>query len=86
VVRGALHPVPQVPPLQSCPLGHATPHAPQWVASIVVSTQAPLHTVWPLGQAQRPAVHRWSSGQTMPQPPQWVGSVVADTQASPQRI
>ena len=33
---------------------HAVPHEPQLERSVFVSTQVPLHLVWPVGQA---AIH-----------------------------
>jgi hypothetical protein len=49
-VRGASHDVVQVEPLQTCPLGHAAPHDPQFALSFVGFTQdmdAPVpHTMF----------------------------------------
>ena len=42
---------PQLPPVQTCPVGHALPHAPQLLTSLpVMLTQLPLQAVSPAPQ------------------------------------
>jgi hypothetical protein len=38
-------PLRQAPASQACPAGHAVPQAPQFLASLAVSTQEPPHSV-----------------------------------------
>ena len=44
----------QAPAAQAMPPVQAWPQVPQFAALVCVSTQAPLHVVWPVGQAQVP--------------------------------
>jgi len=63
---------------------HGVPQAPQWAAFVIVSTQAPPHTVWPgVAQAQVPALHVLPPGQELLHVPQCVGDVVTSTQLVP---
>jgi hypothetical protein len=43
----------QLPAMQAWDCGQRTPQAPQWLGSVVVSTQAPAQSVRPGGQAGR---------------------------------
>lgn len=54
------------------------PQAPQFESSDLVSTQRPLHAVWPLAQARThwPALQDAPLLQLMPQPPQLFASVL----------
>lgn len=52
------------------PVGHAVPHAPQFIALVIVSTQTPPQLVWPVGHSQAPAAHESPAPQALPQLPQ----------------
>jgi hypothetical protein len=56
-------------PLQQACVVQTLPHAPQLVGSLVVSTQACPHSVWPGGQVDThtPPEHCWPSAQALPQ-------------------
>jgi hypothetical protein len=62
----------QVPALQTPSTGQRAPHAPQFVAFVWRSTQAPQQVV--------------PGPQVTPQPPQFEGSALASTHLSPQAI
>jgi hypothetical protein len=62
------------------------PQAPQWFRSVLVLTQLPLHSVWPLGQAQWLPEQIWPPVQALPQLPQLPGLLVRSTQAPPQLV
>jgi hypothetical protein len=49
-VSGAVQVEAQVPMVQTCPVVHARPQAPQFAGSEPVATQVPLHDVVPGGQ------------------------------------
>jgi hypothetical protein len=68
------------PPLQVCPRAQAFPHDPQLLASVCVSTHAPLQSSLPPAHAQAPPAHDVPLGQTLPHPPQLLGSVVVSMQ------
>jgi hypothetical protein len=57
LVRPAPQLVPHTPLEQTCPLGQAFPHAPQFSASEAVLTQEAAHFVKPVAHWQTPAVH-----------------------------
>jgi hypothetical protein len=72
----------QLPPEQTRPLAQAFPHPPQWVASLVVSTQVEPHSVRPAWlQVHWLAVHDVAAGHALPQAPQLFESLVVSTQA-----
>lgn len=58
----------QVPPAQRCMAPHATPHPPQFIASIMVFTHTPSQSS-PAGQPQTPSMQP-PIVQRMSQPPQ----------------
>ncbi len=49
-VRPAEHDTAHRPAAQTCPLGQAIPHAPQWRRSLLRSWQAPEQLVKPVAQ------------------------------------
>ena len=59
------------PETHCSPAAQAWPQAPQWRVSLVVSTQAPLHSVWPEGQTHWPLAHVDPAGHVTPHAPQW---------------
>lgn len=73
-------PASQVPPSQM------RPHAPQFVASMSVSTHAPSQMLVPVGQRHVPDVHEAPPGQTVPQPPQFAASLDVSMQRVPQSV
>ena len=62
------------------------PQAPQWCASFVKSTQAPLHSVWPPGHPQCPLMHGVPALHATPQVPQLAALVIRSTQAPLQAV
>jgi len=44
----------QIPATQDCPVGQATPQAPQWLLSVAVTTQRPSQDCCPGGSSPRP--------------------------------
>lgn len=70
-----LAPHEHVPPLQSCPDGHAWPHDPQLFASVEVFVHAEPHAVSPVGQTHWLETHDAPVGHVVVQLPQWLGSV-----------
>jgi hypothetical protein len=79
-------------PALHVPLAHFLPHPPQLFASLVVSTQAPEHAVYPLLQAtpHLPLAHAGcpctGTGQTESQLPQWFASVSVFTHELPHTV
>ncbi len=79
----------QRPPLQATvPFAtgaQTAPHWPQFLASLVVSTQAFAQFVWPAPQTtvHAPATHDFPAGHAVPQVPQLPGSESRRTQALP---
>ncbi len=71
----------QAPDMQPSPLAHARPQLPQFLGSLLVFTQLPLHTVAPAGQLQLPPEQVVPPPQFLLQPPQLAGSVAVFTQA-----
>ena len=79
---------PQAPALQTDPPGQALPHAPQFSALFVTSTQAPFghrvsppaHTDW-----QELPLQTWPPLQLVEQPPQWVASGATQVPAQSRR-
>jgi hypothetical protein len=65
----------------------ATPHAPQFAAFLLRSTQADEQAVEPLGHSvtQCPAEQTSEPEHACAQLPQWFGSVPGSTHSSPQR-
>jgi hypothetical protein len=64
--------------------GHVLPHAPQFVALVVVSTQRPPQSMRPAGHAeQTPAVQVPVAAHMLPHAPQLLMSVCVLTQAPP---
>jgi hypothetical protein len=58
----------------------AFPQVPQLVLSVVVSTQASPHAVWPPGHWHTPPTHVAVGGQKLSQAPQLCGSLFSSTQ------
>jgi hypothetical protein len=70
----------QEPPEQTSPLAHFTPQPPQLMLLLVVSTQAPPQSCWPVAHAHVPLVHVSPFWQTVPHAPQFALSLVRSTQ------
>lgn len=68
---------PHILALHVWPLPHTVPHMPQFVGSLVVSTQAPPQSVVPPMQfaAQAPLEQTWPPGQMVPHMPQLLESI-----------
>jgi hypothetical protein len=68
--------------------GHTVPQAPQWLASVAVSTQDALHTVSPAMQVSRhiPRSQSCPLGHALSQPPQWALSLWRSRQAPPHSV
>jgi hypothetical protein len=62
------------------------PQPPQSKVLLLVSTQAPLQSVWPGGHWQVEPLQTWSKRQVLPQAPQWPRSEVRSAQVKPQRV
>jgi len=62
------------------------PQAPQFMASTLVSTQAPLQAVSPLSQAHLLLLQCCPTVQATPQAPQFRSSSRTSTQAAPQVV
>ena len=77
-----------IPPMHEVPVAQAIPQRPQCIALVIVSTQVAgvPQAVWPVGQAQAPAVQVWPVGQALPQRPQLALSVIVLTHAPPQIV
>jgi hypothetical protein len=63
-----------------------TPQAPQLLTLAVVSMQAPLHRVNPVGQEQAPLPHSCPVPQGALQAPQWSVSLLRSTQLVPHAV
>jgi hypothetical protein len=57
------------------------PHAPQFATLLIVSTQAPLHSVWPAGHVHTPFAQVAPRPHVFPQEPQFAGSVFVFVQS-----
>jgi hypothetical protein len=70
------------------PAAQTVAQPPQFLPSLIGSTQVPPHSIWPRGQlvAQRPSTHAAPDGQTVAQSPQWPGSLVTSTHSTPQAM
>jgi hypothetical protein len=94
-----LSPLQSSPPAQDGPSGpcraehtasrhssllHVLPQPPQWLGSVVMSTQAPAQKVKPGWQTHTPESQDCPTPQAIPQPPQWSLSVHRSTQLCPQ--
>ena len=75
----------QRPFWQVSPPRHTLPQDPQLAESVVVSTHAPLQSVWPAGQSHVPLVHE-PLAHAWPHAPQLFGSVVVSTHAPLQSV
>jgi len=64
-----------IPATQACVGAHATPHAPQFVALVIVSTHDVPQRIWPGGQPHTPPVQTSPAPQALPQAPQLAESV-----------
>jgi hypothetical protein len=64
---------------------HAVLQAPQWAGLLAVSTQVPLQSTVPGGQAHIPVEQILPPAQAIPQPLQFAGSDCRSTHAVPQR-
>src|SRR5687767_1088717 len=71
---------------QTSPAAQTVVHIPQWVGSLVISTQTPPQSVSPPGHAHIPARHSIPPEQTTPQAPQLVSSLSRLTQVPPQSV
>ncbi len=74
-----------MPPTHVSLPGQTLPQLPQAFGFDVVSTQMPLHALWPAGHLQTPPVHVDPVAQALPQLPQWFVSVCSLTHADPHR-
>jgi hypothetical protein len=85
VAYGAVQAVTQAPAEQTCPLGQAVPHAPQFIAEVLVSVSQPLAAL--RSQSAKPRRHApiahapiahvasaLANEHTRPQPPQFEAS------------
>lgn len=90
--KGAVQVMPHLLPLHTAPplggMGQAFPHAPQFPALDVVSTQAASQDMVPAGQRSRhcPPAHALFAPHLTPQPPQLFGSMLVAMQAFPHRL
>ena len=66
--------------MQVCGLMHTVVQSPQWFASVVTSTQLPLHNCWAPGHPHTELVQTRGAAQTAPQPPQSLELLVVSTQ------
>jgi hypothetical protein len=78
-------PHPQTPPVQDVP-EQTLPHAPQFDASELVSTQLPPQTVFPAPHVQAPLTQLAPLGQALPQPPQFDASVDVFVHVAPHAV
>ena len=62
------------------PAPQVFPQAPQFVGSVLVSEQRPLHTVCPPRHAHVPPAQIWLPAHAFPQPPQLPASFSGSTQ------
>jgi hypothetical protein len=74
---------PQTPELQTWVEPQAWPQVPQFEPLLLVSTQALLQRVWPIGQPHWPPLQLRPVEHTMPQVPQFVWLVARSTQDWP---
>ena len=89
-----------MPPQQTSPEPHGSPQAPQWLSSVMVSTQLPPQQLCPIaaqstgqpvqagavGAAQLPPQQSWPAAQgPPPQLPQWSGSLRVSAHALSQQ-
>ncbi len=76
------------PATQKLLAAHAFWQVPQLAGLLLVSTQAPLHSVRPGAQvrAQVPAEQTSPRPQELPQAPQWLESALVSVQTSPQLV
>jgi len=76
---------PHSPLLHACPLGQAVPQAPQFIRSVLMSTQPPEHSVSPPVQEslQAPSEHTCPAGHTVPHAPQLATSLPVSMQVPP---
>jgi hypothetical protein len=92
-----LQPLPHLPAEQTCGLGQAVPHLPQFRLSVWVLVQLPLQLVWPEGQVavvppsfpllpflQAPLLHVEPVGQALPHLPQFAALLEVFTQVPEQ--
>lgn len=86
VVSGAAQTVPQVPPAHAWPVGHALPHVPQLLPSLVGSVQAPPQKDWPVEHAHTLAWQDWPPLHVVPQVPQFALSPVVSVQLPPHSV
>ncbi|HXN30208.1 MAG TPA: hypothetical protein VN894_00040 [Polyangiaceae bacterium] len=56
---------------------HAVPHVPQFFGSVFASTQAPLQTVWPVGQEHLPASHEAPVAHAVHVPQCWALAITS---------
>jgi hypothetical protein len=75
-------PPPQTPLTHACPPEHAVPHAPQWSASLVRSTQP--QGSFGIAHTHPPAWQSLPYPHALPQAPQFRGSLSVSTHALPQ--
>src|SRR5438128_2267398 len=68
---------------QESPAAHTLPQLPQFLSSVVSSTQEPLHLVVVPVQMQALDTQAPPGPQLMPQPPQFAASLVVSTQGPP---
>jgi hypothetical protein len=66
--------------------GQTWPQAPQFLGSVCVLTQLPLHRVWPPLQLQTPLTHAAPFGHTLPHFPQLAALVWVSTHAPAQLV
>jgi len=76
----------QAPATHDAPPVHARPQAPQWLLSIVVFTQVPVHSVSAPPQRHIPLVHTWPDPHAVPHAPQLVELLIVSTQIPPHSI
>jgi hypothetical protein len=82
-----VHPiVVHTPLLQTSPAPHWTPHAPQFLSSLLVSTHAPPQAIFPMGHVQRPPTQVVPFPHVVPHAPQWFALDVRSTHAPPHAL
>jgi len=80
-VKPVEHSSTQLPAEQDCPVVHVVAQAPQFLRSLLMSTQVPAQSVLPLGQRQSAWIHALPAPQVVPQCPQFLISDPKSTQA-----
>jgi hypothetical protein len=80
-VSGAGHSARQLPALQTCGIGQATPQAPQLSELVCVLTHSPAQLSVPVGQLQTSEVQIVPPVQDTPHEPQLLASVCRSTHA-----